>query len=163
MAVVFRYFWTWHLSAYHFSQLDIQLISVTIHFHESCQSFESFKIMHCPLSHCVSVLSSHAAKSLCHAARCSKEIWRIFTSAVYTVFVSVSLIQSYGYYIHIIPELCSEFHVINVGLIMALLRRDYSHWQQLIIEEIVVETIFSTLISVFLKDRFSQLRHRFTS
>ena len=45
----------------------------------------------------------------------------IFTSAVYIVFVSVSLIQSYGYYIPIIPELCSEFRVINVGLIMALL------------------------------------------
>ena len=26
-----------------------------IHFHESCQSFESFKRMHCPLSYCVFV------------------------------------------------------------------------------------------------------------
>ena len=37
-------------------------------------------------------------------------------------FVSVFLSQSYGYYIHIIPELCSEFRVVDVGLIMALLR-----------------------------------------
>ena len=51
----------------HVSQLGIQLISVKIHFHESCQSIESFKRMHCPLSHCVSVLSSHAT-------RCSKGI-----------------------------------------------------------------------------------------
>ena len=28
----------------------------------------------------------------------------------------------YGYLIHIISELCSEFHVVDVGLIMALLR-----------------------------------------
>ena len=36
-------------------------------------------------------------------------------------FVSVFLSHSYGYYIHIILELCSKFHVIDVGLIMALL------------------------------------------
>ena len=147
----------------HVSQLGIQLISMTIHFHESCQSFESFKRMHCPLSHCVSILSSHAAKSFCCAARCSKGISRIFTSAVYIVFVSVSLSQSYGYYIHIIPELCSKFHVVDVGLIMALLQRDYSRQHQLIIWEIVLETIFSTLRSICLNDRFSRSRHRFTS
>ena len=139
----------------HVSQLGIHLISTTIHFHESWQSLEYFKRMHCPLSHCVSFLSSHAAKSFCHATRCSKEIWRSFTSAVYTVFVSVSLSQSYGYYIHIILELCSEFRVIDVGLIMALLRWDYSRRHQLIIREIVLETIFSTLRSVCLNDIFS--------
>ena len=48
-----------------------------------------------------------------------------FTSAFKTVSVSVLLSQSYGYYIHIILELCSEFCVVNVGLIMALLRRDF--------------------------------------
>ena len=46
-----------------FSQLGIQLTNKSIHFHESCHSFESFKRMHCSLSHCVSVWSSHAAKS----------------------------------------------------------------------------------------------------
>ena len=134
-----------------------------IHFLESCQSFESFKRMHCPLLHYVSVPSSHAAKSFCRVAWCSKKIWRSFTSVVYTFFVSVSLSQSYGYYIHIIPELCSEFRVVDVGLIMALLRWDYSRWHQLIIWEIVLETIFSTLISVCLIDKFSCSRHRFTS
>ena len=134
-----------------------------IHFHDSCHSFESFKIMHCPLLHCVSVLSSHAAKPFCHATRCSKEIWRSFTFAMYTVFVSVSLSQSYGYYIHIIPELCFEFHVVDVGLIMALLQWDYSCRHQLIIQEIVLEKMFSTFRSVCLNDRFSRSRHRFTS
>ena len=62
MVVVCRYLWTWHLSAYHFNQLGIQLMSMTIHFHESCHSFESFKRMHCPLSHCVFVLFIHATK-----------------------------------------------------------------------------------------------------
>ena len=163
MVVVCQYLWTWHLSAHHVSQLGIQLISTTIHFHESCKSFESFKRMHCPLSHCVSVLSSHATKSFFHAARCSKGIWRSFTSAVYTVFVSVSLSQSYGYYIHIILELCSKFCVVDVGLIMAFLRPDYSCRHQLIIQEIVLETIFSNLRYVCLNDRFSLSRHRFTS
>ena len=163
MAVVCRYVWTWHLSAYHFSQLSIQLISVMIYFHESCHSFESFKRMHCPLSHCVSVSSSHAAKLFCRVACYSKGIWRSFTSVVHIIFVSVYLIQSYGYYIHIIPKLCSEFHVVDVGLIMALLRRDFSRRHQLIIREIVLETIFSTLRYVCLNDRFSRSWHWFTS
>ena len=34
-------------------------------------------------------------------------------------FVSVFLSQSYGYYIHIILELCSKFHAIDVGLIVS--------------------------------------------
>ena len=63
MEVFCRYLWTWHFYAHHVSQLGIQLISATIHFHESSHSFESFKRMHCPLSHWVSVPSSHAAKS----------------------------------------------------------------------------------------------------
>ena len=46
-----------------FSRLGIHLVSESIHFHESCHSFESFKRMHCPMSHCVFVWSSHAAKS----------------------------------------------------------------------------------------------------
>ena len=85
------------------------------------------------------------------------------TSIVKTVFVSVLLSQYCGYYIQIIPELCSKFHVIDVGLIMALLRWDYSCQHQLIIWEIVLETIFSTLRSVCLNDRFYCSQHRFTS
>ena len=86
-----------------------------------------------------------------------------FTSVVKTVSVSVLLSQSYGYYIHIIPELCSKFRVVDVGLIMALLRRDYSHRHQLIIREIVLETKLSTLRSICFNDRFSWSRHRLTS
>ena len=63
-----------------------------------------------------------------------------FTSAVKIVSMLVILIQSYGYLIHIIPELCSKFRVIDVGFIMALLQRDYSCRHQLIIREIVLET-----------------------
>ena len=62
-----------------------------------------------------------------------------FTSAVKTISVLVLLSQSYGYYIHIIPKLCFNFCVVDVGLIMALLRRDYSRRNQLIIREIVLE------------------------
>ena len=46
---------------------------------------------------------------------------------------------------------------------MALFRRDFSCRHQLIIQEIVLETIFSTLRSICLNDRFSLSRHRFTS
>ena len=45
-----------------------------------------------------------------------------FTSVVKIVSVSVLLSWSYGYLIHIIPELSSELRLIDVGLIMALLR-----------------------------------------
>ena len=135
---------------------------MTIHFHESCHSFESFKRIHCPLSHCVSIPSTHAAKYFCRAARCSKGIWRSLTSAVNTVFVSVSLSQPYGYYIYIIPKLCSEFHVFDVGLIMSLLRRDYSCRRQLIPGN-SLRNKFSTLRSICLNEKLSHSRHRFTS
>ena len=118
MAVICCYLWTWNFMYNHVNQLGIQLISTTIHFHESCHSFDSFKRKHCLVSHYVFVPFSHAAKSFFRAARCSKGIWRSFTSVVYTVFGLVSLSQSYGYYIDIIPKLCSEFRVVDVGLIM---------------------------------------------
>ena len=68
-----------------------------------------------------------------------KEKLKKLTSVDKTVSVLLILSQSYGYLIHIIPELCSEFHVVDVGFIMALLRRDYSCRHQLIIWEIVLE------------------------
>ena len=68
-----------------------------------------------------------------------------FTYAVKIVSLSVLLSQSCDYYIHIIPELCFEFHVVDVGFIMALLRQDYSRQHQLIIWEIVLETNTSYL------------------
>ena len=96
-------------------------------------------IVHCRIVYlsCLVILPSHFVVSP-DVQRGSEE-----------VFVSVYLSQSYGYYIHIIPELCSEFRVVDVGLIMAHLRIDYSRQHQLIIREIVLETIFSTLRSVF--------------
>ena len=86
--------------------------------------------MHCPLSHYVFVSFSHVAKSFVVLLDVQREVEEAFTFAVKTVSVSVLLSQSYGYYIHIIPELCSQFCVINVGLIMA---PHYSHQHQLII------------------------------
>ena len=55
-------------------------------------------------------------------------------------FVLVLLSQSNGYIIYNIPKLCSEFHVIDVGFIMALLQPNYSCPHQLIIQELVLET-----------------------
>ena len=82
---------------------------------------------------------SHATKSFVMLPDVQREFEEVFTSTIKMISVSIILSQSYGYYIHIILELCFEFHVIDVGLIMALLRRDYSHQHQLIIQEIVLE------------------------
>ena len=119
----------------HFSQLVIQLISIAIHFHESCHSFESFKRMHCPPSHCLFVWSSHVAKSFVVPPDVQREVEKVLP-----LQSKQSLCQYYGYLIHIIPELCYKFCVVNVGFIMALLQRDYSCRHQLIIREIVLET-----------------------
>ena len=76
-------------------------------------------IVHC---HIVSLSRLVMLPSLVSCHPMFKGKLKKFTSVVKIVSISVLLSQSCGYYIHIIPELCSEFHVINVGLIMALLR-----------------------------------------
>ena len=76
--------------------------------------------MHCPLSHCVFFPSSHAAKYFVVPPDVQREVEEVYLYSQ-KVSVSVLLSQSYGYYIHVIPELCYEFRVIDVGLIMALL------------------------------------------
>ena len=58
----------------------------------------------------------------------------------FKLLFQLALSHSYGYVILKIPELCSKFRVIDVGFIMALLRRDYSCQHQLIIQELVLET-----------------------
>ena len=85
---VCHYLWTWHLSAYHFSQLGIQLISMTIHFHESCHSFDSFKRMHCSQSHCVFVWSSHAAKSFVVPPNVQREVEEVYLCSQNSLCVS---------------------------------------------------------------------------
>ena len=74
--------------------------------------------MHCPLSHCVFVPFIHAAKSFVVPPDVQREVEEVFPLQSEQSLCQYFLSQSYDYYIHIIPELCSEFHVINVGLIM---------------------------------------------
>ena len=96
MVVVCCYLWTWHFSTHHVSQLVIQLISTTIHFHESFHSFESSKRMHCPLSHCMFVLLNHATKSFrhqdiySHLVDCTRVPWESLTS----MMISLALVNS---------------------------------------------------------------------
>ena len=59
--------------------------------------------MHCPLSHCVFVAFSLAAKSFVVFPDVQREVEEVFASAVKKISVSILLSQSYGYYIHIIP------------------------------------------------------------
>ena len=160
MAVVCHYLWTWNLSTYHFSQLGIQLIFVMTHFHESCHSFESFKRMHCPPSHCVFVWSSHAANALVVSLDVQREFEEVYLSSQNNLCVSTS--ESVLWLLHSHhSKTMFRVRVIDVGLIMALLRRDFSYRHQLIIREIVLETIFTNLRSICLNDRFSSSRHRF--
>ena len=124
-----------------FSQLGIQLVSESIHFHESCHSFESLK--DCIVCCCiVFYLIKSMLPSLRSSALCSKgKLFWEFTPVVKTTFLSQLLLsKSYGYIILKIPKFCSEFCVIDVGSIMGLLRWDYYCWLQLIIKELVLET-----------------------
>ena len=119
-----------------FSQLGIQLVSESIHFHESCHSFES-----CPLSHCVSPRQVNAAKSLVMPPDVQSEVMLIFYTYSQNKFLHQLLLsQSYGYIILKITEFCSEFRVVDLVFFMALLRRDYSCRLQFIIQELVLET-----------------------
>ena len=159
---VCRYLWTWHLSAYHFSQLGIWLIYMVIHFHYSCHSFESFKGMHCPPSHCVFVWSSHAAKSFVVPPDVQREVKKVYLCSQNSLCVST--FESVLWLLHShYSRTMFEFHVVDVGFIMALLQREYSYRHQLIIQEIVLEKNFSTLRSVCLNDKFSHSQNRFTS
>ena len=72
-----------------FSQLVIQLASKSIHFHESCHSFECFKRRHCPMLDCVSSSLSRCCQVFCLATQCSKGSWK-FTYAIEIAFVSVT-------------------------------------------------------------------------
>ena len=111
-----------------------------IHFQESCNSFESFKRMHCPLLHHEFVLFIHVAKYFVVPPDVQREFGEVSPLQSPQSLCQYLLSQTYGYYIYIILELCSEFCVIDVGLIMALLRRDYSRRHQAIIRELVLET-----------------------
>ena len=163
MAVVCRYLWTWHLYAYHFSQLGIQLISMMIHFHESCHSFESFKRMHYPLSHCVFVPFSHAANSFVMLPDVQREFEEVLTlkskqylCQYFWVSPMVTIFTSFQNYV-------SSFVSSMWDSSWPSFNETFSRRNQLIIWETVLETIFGTLRSVCLNDIFYCSRHRFTS
>ena len=131
--------WTWQLSAYHlFNWVFSWLTSrSTFMSHVTPLTLSKECIVHSRIV-CPSILFMLPSLLLCRSMFKGS---KIFTLAVKTNFVSVILSQSYGYIIYDIPKLCSNFHVIDVGFIMALLRQDYSHRHQLIIQKIVLETI----------------------
>ena len=54
------------------------LVSITIHFHESCHFFEFFKRMHCPPSHYVFFWSSHASKSFVVSPDVQREVEKVY-------------------------------------------------------------------------------------
>ena len=117
-----------------FIQLGIQLASKSIHFHESCYSFESFKecIVQCRIVFCLVELMLPSLLS-CHPMFKGKFESLPLQSKKF-------LSQSYGYIIYNILELCFEFRVVNVGFFMALLRQEYSCRHHLIIHELVLDT-----------------------
>ena len=122
-----------------------------------------FQRMHCLLFHCVFVWSSHAAKSFVVPPDVQREVEKVYlcsqNSLCVSTFESVLWLPHSQYH----SRTLFWVHVVDAGFIMALLWRDYSCRHQLIIQEIVLEAIFSTLRYVCLNDRFPRSRHRFTS
>ena len=129
-----------------FKQLSIQLVSKSIHFHESCHSFESFQIMHRIPSHylLVSSLLIQFFQIFNYFIQCSKESYVKITlfSSTYLSFMSVTfelvrrLLHTQNYF----QQLCFDFHVVDWGFIIALLWWDYSCRHQNIFQELVLET-----------------------
>ena len=161
MAVVCRYLWTWHLSAYHFSQLGIQLISMTIHFHESCHSFESFKRMHCPPSYCVFVWFSHAAKSFVVLPDVQREVEEVYlysqNSLRVSTFESV-LWLPYSYHSRTLFQVsCHRCGIHHGPPSTRLFLSNSTHHPG-----ISLRNNLSTLRFVCLNDIFYRSRHRFT-
>ena len=75
---------------------------------------------------------------MCHVQR--KYFFSDVPSAVKATFMSVTFDSVLWLHHTQILELCSKFHVSDVGFIVALLRWDYSYQLQLIIQELVLET-----------------------
>ena len=110
--VVVSQLWTWNLSAFHSVNWVFSLFPSwsTFMSHVTPLSLSKECIVHC---HIVSLSRSVMMPSLflCHSMFKGK--LKKFTSAVKIVSVSILLSLSYGYLIHIIPKLCSEFCVID--------------------------------------------------
>ena len=162
MAIVSHYLWTWNLSAYHFSQLGIQLISMTIHFHESCHSFESFKRMHCPPSHYVFFWSSHAAKFFVVSLDVQREVEKVYlcsqNSLCVSTFESVLWLPHPHHSRTLFRVSCRRCGIHHGPPSMRLFMSTSAHHPGN-----SLRNKFSTLRSVCLNDRFSYSRHRFTS
>ena len=144
-----------------FSQLGIQLTYKLIYFHESCHSFEPFKIMHCLQSYCVSLWSSHAAKSLVMPLDVQRKK-EFYPCSQKNLCVS-TLRQSYGYFIYNIPEFGSKVLCHRCGIHhgppstrLFLLTSTHHLGNSL-------RNKFSILRSIYLSDIFSHFQHRFTS
>ena len=159
--VVCRYLWTWHFSAYHLSQLGIYPFSMTMHFHESCHSFESFKRMHCWPLHCVFVWSSHAAKSFVVSPDVQRKVEEVYLCSQNSLYVST--FESVLWLLHshhsrtmfqVSCHRCGTHH--GPPSTRLFLSTSAHHLGN------SLRNKFSTLRSVCLNDRFSRSRHRFT-
>ena len=102
--------WTCHLSAFHSVKWVNQLVYESIHFHESCHSFESFKecIVHCHimswhLPRQFKCLQVFGHDTLCSKGKLSWEftppVKREIVLRVYKFLCQLLLSQSYGYII----------------------------------------------------------------
>ena len=127
--VVCRHLWTWHLSTFHSFNWVFNL----------SLNWSTFMSHATPLIHVHCRILFHLVNSMLPSLRSCRLMFkreivlRIYTCSQNNILCQLLLRQSYGYIIFKIPKHCSEFHVIDVGFIMALLRRDYSYQHQLII------------------------------
>ena len=159
---VCRYLWTWHLSAYHFSQLGIQLISMVIHFHESCHSFESFKLLHCPLSYCVFVWSIHATKSFVVLPDVQRKVEEVYlysqNSLCVSTFESVLWLPHSHHSRTLFRVSCRRCGIHHGPPLTRLFRSTLAHHPRN-----SLRNNFSTLRFVCFNEIFSRSWHRFTS
>ena len=145
-----------------FSQLGIQLTCKLIHFHESCHSFESFKRMHCPPSHCVFVWSSHAAKSFVVLPDVQKEVEKVYLCSQNSLCVSTFELVLWLPHSHHSRTLfrvsCRQCGIHHGSPSTRLFLSTSTHYPV-----ISLRNNFSTLRYVCLNDRFSRSQHRLIS
>ena len=139
-----------------FSHLGIHLISESVHFHESCHSFESLKecIVHCCIVFCL-VKSMLPSLLLCHPMFKGKSCWDS-TPAVKQFFESVLWLHHTQNSRTLFQVSCCRCGIHHGPPSTRLFLSTSAHHPR-----ISLRNKFSTLRYVCLNEKFSHSRHRF--
>ena len=160
---VFRYLWTWHLSSFHLINWVFNWRAIQSTYMSHVTPLSLLERMHFLHSYHVYVWSNQCFQFYKLCFPMFKVKLKRFTSAVKTASMSVLLSQSYGYLIHIIPELlfhisCRRCRIHHGSPSTRLFLSTSAHHPRN-----SLRNKFSTFRSVCLNNIFSHSRHRFTS